>query len=61
MMMVVCVCVCVFMFIREGFVLNLFSDIESIHGLKYNEIFMAPRSEVVKGFEYITPEPEMWD
>lgn len=49
------------MFIREGFVLNLFSDIESIHGLKYNEIFMAPRSEVVKGFEYITPEPEMWD
>lgn len=59
MMMVLCVCVCVF--IREGFVLDLFSDIESIHFLKYNEIFMAQRSEVVKGFEYITPEPEMWD
>lgn len=53
------VCVCVF--IQEGFVLDLFSNIESIHGLKYNEIFMAQRSEVVKGFEYITPEPEMWN
>lgn len=57
MMMVLCVCV----FIQEGFVLDLFSNIESIHGLKYNEIFMAQSSEVVKGFEYITPEPEMWD
>lgn len=56
---IVCVCVCEF--IREGFVLDLFSNIESIHSIKYNEIFMAQRSKVVKGFEYITPEPQMRD
>ncbi len=32
---------------------SIYSNIESINGIKYNEIFMVQGSRVVKGFEYI--------
>jgi len=33
---------------------TIYSNIESINGIKYNEIFTVQGSRVVKGFEYIT-------
>lgn len=37
----------------QGHFLSIFPNIESINGIKYNEIFMVPGPAVVKGFEYI--------
>lgn len=33
---------------------TIYSNIESINGIKYNEIFMVQGSRMVKGFEYIS-------
>lgn len=38
----------------RGFALDRYSNIELIKGIKHNEIFMVQRSEVGKGFAYIT-------
>lgn len=35
---------------------TIYSNIESIHGIKYNEIFMMQESWVLKRFEYITQD-----